>query len=448
MDNKVMSFEHPNPGNQPISSNSNEEADNLVNAPEGEDPAIVNSPAPENIPASIRPPGAEDWISASTKKLDQILPEEDDAQFSAQSKAAIRAINEGLKNPDCTQLDGYGPHKISVQMRGNNMLMDGTAFSSNEEYVLWLKQLVDNSDSVVSWEQLQVERVGVLELPDGERLCIFLPPMARHYASFSLRKHTAVQWTPEHFVEKGTLDHRMLGFLQRCIAAKVNVLFVGEMGSGKTSLMRSLIQSSAGDNEKIAIVEQVPELSINKPLATEYVYQPTVPGFELEKILDFELYNGLSRLIVGEVHLEGITKMLETMILTKGSMSTYHAFSTEQAGERMKMALQLENGNIAAPTAVSFIRQAIEMVIVLEKIGSDRKITQISEIDWRSTSGKEQLSGSDIFTYNLEEKRFKTRGTPLDEHGRIYKKLVSAGYMKDIPQEWFIERENLRSYDR
>src|SRR5262249_53582579 len=148
------------------------------------------------------------------------------------------------------------------------------------------------------------------------------------------------------------------------------------------------------------VVEQVPELAISKPLLTSYVYQPGVEGMGLADVLDDQLYNGIDRLIVGEVHLAGITKMLETMIVAEGSMSTYHAFSTEQAGERMKLALQIENQNVTSHTALSFIKQAIELVVVLERVDGKRRCTQITELDWRSTGGKDVLGGRDLFVYD------------------------------------------------
>lgn len=398
---------------------------------------------PLGVPQMVRPAGASEWSSGQPKSLDEILPDASSPEYSAPSQAAIKAINEGLSNPKCTQLDGYGPSKFSAQFEGSNHLISGVAFANEEEYVRWLKELVDNSGAVTTWDKISEDGMGVLELAGGERLCIFLPPLARRSPTFSLRKHTAVQWTPEHFTELGTLDERMLHFLQRCVAAHVNILFVGQMGSGKTSLMRSLVQSSVGDEEKIAIVEQVPELSINKPLVTEYIYQPTVEGYGLSEVLDFNLYNGLSRLIVGEVHMEGLTKMLETMILTEGSMSTYHAFSTEQAGERMKVAMQLEHGNITDVTASSYIRQAIELVVVQEKIGDARRVTQISEIDWRTSAGSSQLSGADLFVYNGREDRFMAVSRP-DENGRIVAKLAKYGIK--VPDHWFHEPEDLKAF--
>jgi type IV secretion system protein VirB11 len=237
----------------------------------------------------------------------------------------------------------------------------------------------------------------------------------------------------------------MLNFLQTAVAAHANILFVGAMGTGKTSLLRSLAQSAIADNEKIAVIEQVPELAIDKPLVTEFIYQPKVEGLTLHDVLDYNLYNGLSRLIVGEVHLDGLTKMLETMIMTEGSMSTYHAYSTDQAGERMKMGLQLENANVSGLTAAAFIRQAIELVVVLEKIDGQRRVTQITEVDWRTSAGAEKLGGADLFVFQRETGQFRAVSQP-DSRGRIARKAEKYGL--PLPQNWFIEQADIERFQR
>mgnify|MGYP002737815722 CR=1 FL=1 len=408
-----------------------------------DDPVIADSP-PLKIPDSIKPATAG-WASAedAVRQTPPSVRVKNEAEYSQGALETIRMIQEGLDDESCTQIDGYGPARFSAQMKGQNMLLEGASFSSADEYLKWVRSLVERSGSIVTWDQIEEERMGVLELRDGSRLSIFLPPVARFFPTFSLRKHTAAKWQTEELVKRGSMDERMLLFLQACIAAHINILFVGAMGSGKSTLMRALLQG-VGDNERLAIVEQVPELGIRKPLAMEYLYQPTVEGYGLSDVLDFNLYNGLDRLIVGEVHLDGITKMLETMILTEGSMSTYHAYSTEQAGERMKLALQIENSNVSAQTAVSFIRQAIEIVVVLEKLDNGRKVTQITEIDWRTSMGKESLAGGDLFIYDRKQDRFMAKNPP--HLGRVEDKLRKYGVA--TRHDWFIESEDLTRFKR
>jgi len=396
---------------------------------------------PSGIPEALRPEGASEWRSGG-EPLETVIPLPSDYQQEPAMSSAVQAINQGLLHESCTQLDGYGPELISAQVDGFNQIVGAARFASGADYLRWLKDLVGKSQGHVRWEDIERERMGVLELPGGEQLCIFLDTPARGWPTFSLRKHSARSWESSSFVQRKTLTGPMLEFLQCLVGAHVNMLIVGPMGAGKTTLLRSLAETSISDDEKIAVVEQVPELQINKPFAVEYIYQPTRPGLQLADILDYNLYNGLSRLIVGEVHLEGLTKMLETMILTEGSMSTYHAYSVSQAVERMKMALQIEHTNINGATAANFIRQAVEAIVVIEKIDGVRRVTQIAEVDWRGSFGQDSLACRDIFRW--ENDRHRAQGVEPDRtaDGRITMKLRKYGI--EIDRNWFFEKEHIQ----
>lgn len=376
-------------------------------------PEIPDIPPP--VPSSLGTEAAKVWSTKDSPA--EGYREKKYVEFSPQSLRVIQAIQEGLSDPECTQIDGYGPGKISAKFRGTNRLLQGQAFANLVEYEAWLEQLVNDANAVLGWHRIEEERSGVLNLPGGERLTVILPPIAQ-YPIFSLRKHVVTHWQPIAFVENGTLSAPMMDFLRSAVLAKVNMLFVGAFGSGKTSILRALAQGIP-DTHKIAVVEQVPELSIDKPLAVPILYQPKVDGMDLTKVLDDQMYFGLDHLIVGEVHKEGITNMLETMIMTQGSMSTYHAFSTEQAGVRMTIALQMENGNLTADTAISYIRQAVELVVVIGVLDGKHRVMQITELDWRSSGGRATLGGQDLFRFDSESGLFRSTNLPPDPNGRV-----------------------------
>jgi pilus assembly protein CpaF len=418
---------------------------------------LNDTPDPDPDPAELLRGLRDDAHDAQWESADDAnrKPDKPETEYSTQSMSAIEKLREGMTEPTVTQIDGHGPDSFSVQVNGKRHLLP-FKFSSEAEYMRFLRELVDDSDSVIKWQRIQEERMGVLDLDlpvyasDGRpatkikaRLDIILPPIAMEGAKFSLRKHTAATLEGVDFVASGMLSQQMWEFLQACVAAKVNMIFVGPMGSGKSTLLRALAHGF-GDDEKIAVVEQVPELALQKPLAESFVYQPKLAGLTLSDVIEQQLYHGIDRLIVGETHLEGITRMLETMIVAEGSMSTYHAYSTEMAGERMKLALQSENGNLTAETAVSLIRQAVDIVIVLERHGGVRRVNQISEIDWRETSGSTKLAGRDLFRYNHSSGRFEpSMASRPDPNGRVMQKAAAKGV--PMNDNWFVNPDLLHN---
>ena len=388
------------------------------------------------VPGAVKPASASAW---STGDQDG-APTKDDELFSPQSRRMISALEEAMRNEHCTQIDGFGPGRISAEYNTGAGLFSGLAFASDEEYVAWLRVLVSTSGGVLTWDDIEEHYGGVVNLADGSRLTIFLPPAARHHATFSLRKHTAKSWGAEKLVAAGTMDARMLAFLRACVAARVNILIVGVANSGKSTLLRILARDFA-DDEKVAVVEQVAELAIDKPLVAEYEYQPFIEQLSLGRNLDRQLYNGLKRLIVGEVHMHGLQQMLECMIMSEGSLSTYHALTTEMAGERMKVALQMEHPNMSAQTAVAYMRQAVELVVVMRRFDGDRRCLEIAEIDWRSIGDVDVLSGRPLYQWDPDAGRWKAQGPP-DPDGRI----VSKVGQDNLPRSWFVEAEDIRDF--
>lgn len=386
-----------------------------------------------------KPEGAVGWAPAT----DPIKAPVADG-YSAQSQQIIQSLNEALADPSFTDIHAISPSRIATERNGQMGMFAGQAFASDDEYVRWFRSLVETNTGILTWDDIERSYGGVVSLPDGSRLTMYLPPSSVGHATFTLRKHTAHDFTGQDLVRSGAMDERMLSFLRACVASKVNVLVVGDMGSGKTTLLRVLAKEIA-DDEPIALVEQIPELDISKPLLKAYSYVPFIDELNLATNLDRQLYNGLSRLIVGEVHMTGLQQMLECMILTQGSMSTYHSPSTEMAGERMKVALQLEHPNLTAQTAISYMRLAIDLVVVMRKVDGTRRVMQISEIDWRSTGDTETLAGRDIYKFNRATQAWRGQLRP-DSEGRIAQKAADAGI--EMPDSWFVEPDDLEAFER
>lgn len=404
-------------------------------------PVVPSSPQRSSLFESFAPPGAEAWRTTHDEDGNEREPEE---EWSEEAKELLQIIDKALGTDRVTEIHGYGPNKFGLKLDGKNVLLVGKRFRDLAEYIRFMRFIVDIAQGATAWRDIERHRMGVLSMRSGERLTIFLPT-ASPWPTMSIRKHTSQNWSPMDFVDKGTMTKEMMLFLQTCVAAKVNMLIVGLMGSGKTSLLRALAQENFGDNERIAVVEQVPELHLTKPLAIQYLYQPTVEGLGLHDILDHMLYNSIQRLLVGEVHLDGLTKMLEVMILSEGSMSTYHAMSVDQAGARMTVGLQQENANMTADTAVSYIRQAVELVVVLDIVDGEHRCVEIGEIDWRAT-GQPRLTSRTLFEWHREEERFKSEQPP-DQDGRLVRKIKHK-YQMELPHTWFVNPEDLEEYTR
>jgi type IV secretory pathway ATPase VirB11/archaellum biosynthesis ATPase len=388
------------------------------------------------LPDSVRPRGDTGWVSAEGTTLS---PEGVEIEWSAPGRLVVSALDEALGTPQCTEIHGYAPNAFSAKVNGQNAALQGLRFEDNEEYMRFVEMLAVEAGGELAWRELRNNGQGVLQMRDGSRLMILLPPVTP-FPNFAIRKHTAKNWDVKQFVANGTLSQSMLDFLRACVAARVNLLVVGEAGSGKTTLLRALANSSMGDNERLAVAEQVPELVLTKPLTVPVAYREEVEGQTLTDRLEVLLYGGIDRLIVGEIHFRGITMMLQTMMVTKGSISTYHARTAEEAGERIRLALQIENPNMHAEAAAKLIRETLDVVIVLAELDGRHRVVQIMEVDWRSSGGGSRLAGNDLFVFKQHENRFMGVNPP-DAKGRVVSR--AREHHVAMPLEWFHDAETI-----
>lgn len=347
----------------------------------------------------------------------------------------MREIERALMDETITEVHGYGPNRFSVKRHGQNIpFRPGFQFADEEEYEHWIREQIEKAGSATSWKEIERRRKGVVNLKTGERFTVFLPVFS-HFAKFSIRKHTSANWAPMEFVERGTLTPAMLKFLLACVAARVNILFVGPMGSGKTSLMRALIEEGVSDSERLAAIEEVPELFLTKPLADSYFYQESLDGMGLADVLDTMLFHSIDRLVVGEIHTKGLAKALDAIYTVSGSMFTYHARTAQMAGSRMLVNLQREHSNLDRSAAAEMIRNSIELMVVLDRVEGQHRCVEITELDHRQSGGGGVLTGSQLFVWDRDKGRHVSENRP-DPSGRIMQR-ARDDFGIEIPTSWF-----------
>ena len=80
-------------------------------------------------------------------------------------------------------------------------------------------------------------------LKDGSRVNVIIPPLSVGGATVTIRKFLRSISEVNDLVDLGTIDGRMAKFLVACIKAKVNILFSGATGSGKTTTLEVLLRT-------------------------------------------------------------------------------------------------------------------------------------------------------------------------------------------------------------
>ncbi|HEV2463746.1 MAG TPA: ATPase, T2SS/T4P/T4SS family [Acidobacteriaceae bacterium] len=101
-------------------------------------------------------------------------------------------------------------------------------------------------------------------LPDGSRICAYIPPAVKPSPGLTIRKFTGRHFTAEDLIVRGTITRPLSEFLAGEICAGKTILISGGTGTGKTTLLNVLAQAISED-ERIVTIEDTAELLIHKP---------------------------------------------------------------------------------------------------------------------------------------------------------------------------------------
>lgn len=174
-------------------------------------------------------------------------------------------------------------------------------------------------------------------LPDRSRVAATLlttrPTMA-------IRRHRVMSASLEDLVQWGTLSPALSAFLWGLVTANQTMLIAGDMGAGKTSLLRALVRK-VGAGERIVTLETDRELFLDEdPDVAAHVMameerasngEVGKDGRETGRITIADMYPHTlrmlsTRVVVGEVRSTEVVPMLDAMSSGgRGSMCTLHA---------------------------------------------------------------------------------------------------------------------------
>lgn len=211
------------------------------------------------------------------------------------------------------------------------------------------------------------------ELPDtGFRFEAVIPPNVDN-PIFSIRKKSILIFTLDDYVKMGSLTEFQKGVIEKYILDYKNILIVGGTSSGKTTFANACI-GAIPKTDRLVILEDTKEI---RSLCPNKISLKTSMYTSMEKLFYSTMRLRPDRIIVGEIR--GATSL---DLLTawnsghSGGFSTIHSDSTEGALEQ----LEQYNQRKSVDKQQKLIAKAVDLVVVLKKIGGKRKVVEIKEV--------------------------------------------------------------------
>ena len=240
---------------------------------------------------------------------------------------------------------------------------------------------------------------GELSL-DGSRFCGLLPPVVLGPA-FCIRKAAALVYSLDDYVRDGILDGPVhadvisldrppsnghAGALRHAIRARQNILVVGGTQSGKTTLANGLLHemsSMVGTSQRVLTIEETRELRCT---VSNCVTLRTTETVDMTRLVRTALRLRPDRIIVGEVRGAEALAMLKAWNTGHpGGIATVHANDAHAGLIRLEQLVQEAN----VPPQPALIAEAVDLIVVIVRTPTGRKITEIARVRGVRASGYE-----------------------------------------------------------
>jgi pilus assembly protein CpaF len=212
-------------------------------------------------------------------------------------------------------------------------------------------------------------------LPDGSRVAVVGPPSSVYGPTLTVRKFN--RWfTSDELIASGSLPAQVRDTVVRLIGGRKNGIIAGGTGSGKTTLMKALLDH-VPMQERLIVIEQPAELKIAHPNAVRWEAVAAIPGqvaVTPSQLVAAALRHRPDRIIMGEIRDECGYDLLQAMNTGHGgTLSTLHADSALDALDRLAdMALSART-NLDQHFIRSQTGKAVDYVLYCERNSTGRR---------------------------------------------------------------------------
>lgn len=275
--------------------------------------------------------------------------------------------------------------------------------------------------------------------PSGDRVNIIIPDASDNWL-MNIRKFTNFVPNLETMRRSGTVDDFIDPLMDIMVRGKANIGIGGEMGTGKTTFINYLLSYTEPMERKV-VIASVSETDVDRVLAGHDVAIFNVNdkrGLTFSELLRTSLRTTASRVIIPESRGGEFKELYEANLKTKGNMFTAHAMDDESFMDMtvdMYMSSEDVNANESSEFIKNKITKALDLVIIMRKVGRTIRIKSISEVlqdDKGNYAGMNNLYefefdpdnptvGQYVRTNNRLSEAFKKR---LNEHGVLRKELA------------------------
>lgn len=305
-----------------------------------------------------------------------------------------------IEDIECNGLNSpiYIVHRKFENIRTN------ISFNNIDELTELVEKMAQKSGRYVSYSQPLLDAT----LPDGSRInATYTKDITTRGPTFTIRKFTREPWTPINLMQMNSVDASIFAYIWLAIENRLNVIVIGETGSGKTTFLNAFTEFIPPE-ARICSIEDTRELNLPHE---NWLPSVTRQGFNVGSDLHagevtlFDLLKESFRqnpdyVIVGEIRGAEASVLFQGMASGHSSFGTFHASSPESLVRR----LQTPPINLS-----SSLVETMDIVAIAihnkEQKRNIRRIKGIVEIEKVTEAGA--MTYNEFFKWNPKKDTFE-----------------------------------------
>jgi pilus assembly protein CpaF len=291
-----------------------------------------------------------------------------------------------LDDPDIRDIHISGHDRVWLQLRSGAKARGPAVADSDDELIELIATAARRlGRSERRWDNARPELN--MQLPNGDRLHALMAVTGRPVVT--IRRHDFTISRLNELVERGTVDELLAEFLGAAVRAKCSIIVAGGTGTGKTTMLRCLI-NEIPPHERLITIEDSLEIGLEhfedlhpdyETLEAREANTEGVGEFTLASLVRAGLRMDPERVIVGEVRGAEVLPMLLAMSQgNDGSMCSIHADSSKGVFGRLAMYAAMTRERLTPDVTNLLVAQAVDLIVHLGWVHGVRRVTSVREI--------------------------------------------------------------------
>lgn len=301
--------------------------------------------------------------------------------FNDAIASLLAPIKELLDDPGVSEVMINGPHEIFVEKKGL-VYKTENKFANEESLLSAMTAIAQSVGRVIDSDNPRLDA----RLPDGSRIHVVLPPMAKNGTTVAIRKFSKEKLTLNDLIKFGSLSKTGARFLDICIHLGKNIIVSGGTGSGKTTML-NVLGSRIPDTQRLIIIEDASELQVKAKHVVQFETRKDDPsrgikGVEIRDLVVSSMRLRPDRIIVGEVRGPEALDLIQVMNTGHdGSMGTVHANNPIDACTRLETLCLMGETQIPPDAIKKMVASAMQIIVQCSRYhDGGRRVSHISEI--------------------------------------------------------------------